>query len=64
MNFTNLFWLIVATALIALGLVWSNWYGNQADLAAQRYEACVTAQYHTTPAAWYGEHGEYPECSN
>lgn len=58
-------WFAVASIVIALGkglfLFW-DWHDAAVMQSAQRYEQCVKAQYHTTPSAWYAEHGEYPTC--
>lgn len=65
MYFIRQHWRVLATVsiVIAVGkvlfLYW-GWHDAALMQSAQRYEQCVKSQYHTTPSAWYAEHGEYP----
>lgn len=42
--------------------MWSAHHDTQVQASAERYEKCVATKLHTTPSAWYNEHGEYPVC--
>lgn len=50
--------------VVAIGgiLKWSDWHDAQMQIAYSKYEVCVKAQYHTTPQAYYAEHGVAPDC--
>ena len=49
--------------VIALGtLIWSINHDQKIMESADKYEACVKAEYGVTPANWYANHGEYPTC--
>lgn len=61
-TFTKIFWIIIAIVLIVLFFKWTVKHDAQIAEGAAIYEACVAEQYHTSPAAYYQEHGEYPEC--
>jgi len=56
--------LIWAWVLIIIGwiLVWSAGRDEKIMESAEKYEQCVKAEYGVTPAYYYEEHGEYPEC--
>ena len=49
---------ILATSFLA----WSADHDRKVEESATKYEACVRSQYGTSPATWYADHGEYPEC--
>lgn len=42
----------------------ANKHDERVFEAAANYEACVEETYHTTPAHYRLEHGEYPVCSS
>jgi hypothetical protein len=48
--------------LILSGLIFSGYHTTALNASADAYTACVQQQYHTTPSAFYGEQGHYPEC--
>lgn len=52
----------LTVAAIATFLWWTNERDKALNEWATKYEECVKVEYHTTPSAWYAEHGEYPEC--
>jgi len=54
--------LITIIAVIVGILMWSAHHDTQVQASAERYEKCVATKLHTTPSAWYNEHGEYPVC--
>lgn len=55
--------LLIAIAFIAI-LYWADKRDEAVMISAERYEECVRNEYHTTPSAWYAEHGEYPVCES
>jgi hypothetical protein len=55
-------WIIVLITVMGLILWWTNQRDAKLMEWADKYEACVAEQYHTTPSAWYADHGSYPEC--
>lgn len=55
---------LIALCAIAAYIHWTDQNDKLREVAVQKYETCVRDQYHTTPAAWYNEHGEYPDCTN
>lgn len=55
--------IIGIAAIIAFGK-WTAWHDEQINIAAEKYAACVRAEYGVEPYTWYAEHGEYPECSS
>lgn len=48
--------------VIGLVLMWSVNHDKKVMESADKYEQCVRDQYGVSPAFWYSEHGEYPEC--
>lgn len=62
-NTTQLILLMFAVCLVLYGAgrVLSA-HDAAVEKAAQAYEACIKAEYHTTPANWYADHGVYPSC--
>lgn len=57
-------WLCSIAGVLAMVafLQWTAGRDEKLMQWADAYEKCVSAEYHTTPSAWYVEHGEYPEC--
>lgn len=56
---------IVVTIIIAgmLGItLWSAGHDKEAEVSVEKYEECVRIEMHTTPTAYYDQHGEYPKC--
>lgn len=53
---------IVGILAVVAFFHWIDLKDQERAEAAAQYEACVKSEYHTTPTAWYAEHGEYPEC--
>ena len=41
-----------------------EWRDRQIERGAEKYVACIKAEYNTSPANWYALHGEYPVCSD
>lgn len=56
------FYIVLALVVVALSIWYGNWRDAEMTAAMTTYEDCVKAQYHTTPASWYAEHGVLPEC--
>jgi len=54
--------LVLIVVIMGAILYWSGKHDKMVEYAAIRYENCVEKKYHTTPSAWYNEHGEYPVC--
>lgn len=54
--------MLVLVALIYGVGKFGAWRDAQLSTQMKPYEDCVQEQYHTTPAAWYAEHGELPAC--
>lgn len=50
--------------ILAVFLKWTAGHDTKVMQAAAKYEQCIIAEYRTTPAQWYAEHGSYPECSS
>ena len=59
----NAFWFVVGLAAIVLFSIWQVGHDAAVEKSAQAYEDCIQNEYHTTPSAYMGEHGEYPTCS-
>lgn len=55
--------IIILAALIGMAKVMGR-IDSQREQSALAYESCVSAQYGTTPAAWYADHGVYPVCES
>lgn len=53
--------LMVAVVLVAY-IGWTVKRDEQLMKSMEAYEDCVREEYNTTPAAWYEENGEYPNC--
>lgn len=49
-------------AFISLFIVWTIDHDEKVQIGADKYELCVKSQYGVSPAYYYQEHGEYPEC--
>jgi hypothetical protein len=62
MNIKNTIKIVLCLALVVVVVSFTNWRHNAAERAYQAYEECVISEYGTTPAAYYAEHGETPEC--
>lgn len=67
MRFTNnrfayTFLGVLALLLLVAFLRWTGEQDVKRAAWADAYEQCVREQYHTTPTAWYDQHGEYPDC--
>ena len=57
--------LVYLILILAFGigiLFWSANHDQKIQEASEKYEACVKSQYGVSPANWYAENGEYPEC--
>lgn len=55
--------IVIAAIVIGfIGVISVHMYAN--DNAYDAYTKCVQTEYHTTPAQWYAEHQELPECDN
>lgn len=57
--------ILLGSAIIFIAFVvmpFVEYRNGQLAVAAERYEACVQAEYGTSPVAWYTSHGEYPDC--
>lgn len=63
-NMKKVLWVIIAIAAIAGILKWSAWRDAKLEVAVEKYVACVKVEYHTDPASYYNEHGQYPEVHN
>lgn len=61
--FKIILWTIVIIILFVGFFKWSAHRDQVMFEAYEKYEACVKAEYGTTPSAWYAEHGETPPCS-
>lgn len=48
--------------LAVLFLRWSDHQTAQVEAASDKYEACVKKEYGMSPAAYYNDQGQYPEC--
>jgi len=59
-------WLAALAGVIASFWVlpWVNKQDEYRNESVARYEACIEAQYGTTPAHYRLEHGDYPECNS
>ena len=55
--------ILAIVAVLILGGRWVAKLDAARNAAYEAYEACVLQEYHTTPAAWYAEHGEAPPCN-
>lgn len=53
---------VIAGLVVMVILQWSIKHDRLLQEAVANYEHCVKDEYHTTPGAWYEEHGEYPYC--
>jgi hypothetical protein len=53
---------VIALAAIVGFFKWTTWHDEQISIAAEKYAACVRAEYGVEPYTWYVEHGEYPTC--
>jgi len=40
-----------------------EWRDEQVEKGAEKYEACVKAEYALSPAQYYAENGVYPLCN-
>lgn len=53
----------VIVALFAGFIILEIRHDAAQEAAYAKYEQCVATQYHTTPAAYYQEHGVAPDCN-
>lgn len=52
---------IILGAMLSITL-WSAKHDKQVEASSEKYEECVRTEMHTTPTAYYDQHGEYPKC--
>lgn len=56
---------LIALAIIAIGwsfIKWTSWHDKQIEISAEKYAACIRAEYGMEPYTYYAEHNEYPVC--
>lgn len=56
-------WTLALIAFFVLAWQWSAYRDRVLAASEAKYEACVMAQFHTTPWAYYAEHGETAVCN-
>lgn len=58
--------IVLVSVVVIIGMIfilnWSSKHDEQVMEAGDRYQKCVEDQYRTSPASYYQENGEYPEC--
>lgn len=56
-------WFAVIFALVFV-FRFFEWRDKQIEIGAEKYEACIKAEYNISPAGYYARNGEYPVCSD
>ena len=53
---------LTAIALVIILLYWTGLRDTKLNEAMDIYTKCVEREYNTTPAYYFNQYGEYPEC--